>query len=79
MTVKLGKKYRDAITGFEGIATSRHEYMYGCVRITLEGGMDDPKELTFDEQRLEGGDGRKPEPTATSGGSRTAPPRTGQS
>ncbi len=34
-TIELGKKYRDRITGFCGIATARHEYLNGCVRISL--------------------------------------------
>lgn len=33
--VVLGQKYRDRITGFTGVATSRHEYLNGCVRIAL--------------------------------------------
>ncbi len=34
-TIDLGKRYRDRITGFTGIATARHEYLNGCVRISL--------------------------------------------
>lgn len=34
--IELGQKYRDSITGFEGVATGRHEYIHGCTRITLE-------------------------------------------
>ena len=33
--IKLGSKVRDSITGLEGIATARTEYLYGCVRITI--------------------------------------------
>lgn len=36
MTIILGKKYRDVVTGFAGIAVSRHEYLNGCVRISLQ-------------------------------------------
>ncbi len=81
--VNLGERYRDTITGFEGVATSRHEYMFGCVRVTLEGRSTDdkaPEELIFDEQRLEELPvrGYKLPPTmATTGGSRSTPPRTG--
>ena len=54
--IELGKKYKDSITGFEGIATARTEYMFGCVRILLEGKKLKPdgtsNELWFDEQRL---------------------------
>lgn len=64
--VTLGSKVKDNITGFEGIATGRSEYLYGCVRVLVE-----PQELRdgkpieaqwFDEQRLE------EKPTAKSGG-----------
>lgn len=54
----LGKKVRDSITGFEGIATARQEQLNGCVRIAVtskkERSKDDgaPLELWFDEQRL---------------------------
>ncbi len=53
--IRLGERYRDKLTGFVGTATARHEYLYGCVRVTLEGqSVDDkaPEELSFDEQRL---------------------------
>ena len=71
--VTLGKKYRDTISGFEGTATARTEYLYGCVRVILEaeGTKQDDREQFFDEQRLVALDGRKPKPTATAGGPRT--------
>ncbi len=54
--IELGKKYKDSITGFEGIATARTEYMFGCVNILLVGkelkSDGTPNELWFDEQRL---------------------------
>lgn len=36
MTIKLGQKVRDTITGLEGIAVARSEYLYGCVRIGIQ-------------------------------------------
>jgi hypothetical protein len=58
MKIKLGNRVRDVYTGFEGIATGRTEWLYGCARITIE-----PTELDkdgklldsqwFDEQRIE--------------------------
>lgn len=77
--VRLGEKYRDTITGFEGTATARHEFLYGCVRVTLEGHVEGkPEELAFDEQRLVDAEtGELPAATATSGGSRPHAPRTG--
>lgn len=84
--INLGDKCREQVTGFEGIATSRVEYMNGCVRYCLEapgkdGGVE---ELYFDEQRLSviqadaviGGHDGVPE-LERPGGSRQSPPRTG--
>lgn len=52
--IKLGKRYRDTITGFEGVAVGRHEYLHGCTRITLQAMLgDDLKEYTFDAPALE--------------------------
>lgn len=34
--IKLGKKYRDELSGIEGIAISKHEYIHGCTRIALQ-------------------------------------------
>jgi hypothetical protein len=47
--IRLGEKYRDVVTGFEGTAVGRHEYLHGCTRITLQTMKDsDVKEYTFD-------------------------------
>lgn len=68
--VKLGETYRDSITGFEGVATGRFEYLHGCVRIDLEAIVDGkPAREIFDEQRL------TTAPSATAGGERPAPTR----
>lgn len=58
MAIQLGSKVRDAITGFEGIATGRTDWLYGCTRITIEPDKLDkegkPIEAQwFDEQRIE--------------------------
>lgn len=60
MTAKLGKRYRDTITGFEGTATGRFEYLHGCVRINLTGALNgEPKDFAFDEPQLEEVDTKK--------------------
>lgn len=57
MNFKLGSKVRDSITGFTGIATSKHEYLNGCIRISItppvdkEGKMQEPQ--VFDIQQIE--------------------------
>lgn len=52
----LGSKVRDSVTGFEGVATAKHEYLNGCVRYSVEPpiGYDGklPEAQTFDVQRL---------------------------
>lgn len=53
--IKLGEKVKDGITGFEGVATARAEYLYGCVRVLVESKkLKDGKPIDewFDEQRL---------------------------
>ena len=34
--VVLGKRYKDSITSYTGVATVRSVYLYGCVRVLLE-------------------------------------------
>lgn len=57
MAITLGRKVKDKITGVEGIAVARTEWMHGCVRIIVQ-----PLELkdgrpvetcTFDEPDLD--------------------------
>lgn len=54
--VLLGQEYKDVVTGYKGIATSKHEYMNGCTRYTLEAKMDKdgkiPDSLAVDIQQL---------------------------
>jgi hypothetical protein len=78
--IVLGNKYRDRISGFEGVATGRFEYLYGCVRYALEGTKEQEfKDYTFYEQRLEEvKPPRKILPTARSGGPQPTPNRTGR-
>lgn len=57
MSINLGSKVRDSITGFTGIATSKHEYLNGCIRISItppvdkEGKMQDSQ--VIDIQQVE--------------------------
>ena len=50
MTIRLGDTVRDAITKLEGVVTARHEYLYGCTRLSV--------------QPAEHKDGKMPEPFA---------------
>ena len=54
---ELGQTVRDVITRYEGVVTSRTEYLHGCTRIVVQSReMKDGKPVEdqcFDEQRLE--------------------------
>ena len=57
MTIELGDKVRDRMTGFAGIAVGIHHWLYGCTRISVQpeklkdGKPVDPQ--VFDEPQLE--------------------------
>jgi len=36
----MGKKVKDRISGFEGIAMSRHEYLNGCIQWGIQAKVD---------------------------------------
>ena len=36
MTIKLGQRVRDRLTGLEGTVISRTEFLYGCVRVGIQ-------------------------------------------
>jgi len=73
MSIKLGEIVRDSISGFEGVAVARAEYLNGCIsyqvepaRLNEDGSI--PKAEWFDEQRLTERSG------ATAGGPQCHPP-----
>lgn len=77
-TVKFGKKYRDPISGFEGVATARFDYLHGCTRWQLSGQIKGkPVDFIFDEPQLEPVKGKKIKGTSDTGGPRPRPARTG--
>lgn len=55
--IELGKKYRDTITGLEGIALVRCEYLHGVERVELQPVVDKdgklPTALWIESSRLE--------------------------
>jgi len=57
MSVTLGDKVQDTISGFKGIAVAKHIYQQGCHRITVQPSVDKtgklPESVTFDEPQLE--------------------------
>jgi len=71
--IELGKKYRDRVTGFEGVATSRTTYISGCVHVGLQPPVDKdgkiPSVEYFDEERID------PESEIDKGGPADHPPQ----
>jgi len=57
MKIELGKKYRDKVTGFEGVATGHHKWLTGCDTLSLQPPVDKdgkvPGTQGFDINRLE--------------------------
>lgn len=70
---KLGETLRDNVTGFQGVATGRHEYIDRCIQYSLSPPVDHdgklPESFSFDEQRLEKvEDSKVPEMETNKGG-----------
>lgn len=77
--IKFGDRVRDKVSGFQGIATAKHEYMNGCIRFTVDSEeMKDGKPVDgqwYDEQQLEVVNEKALEvKPAQVGGPRGAPP-----
>jgi hypothetical protein len=75
---ELGKTYRDKVTGFQGVAIGRFEYLHGCIRFTLtRAGKNGeaPVEATFDEPALEEIKAEQIAGANMGGGSRSTPAR----
>lgn len=55
--IQLGRKVKDLVTGYVGVASGRSEWLYGCARIVVEGTETSdgkvPEPQYFDEQRIE--------------------------
>lgn len=75
--IKLGSKVRDRITTLEGIATSRTEYLNGCVRYAVQPvGLKDGKIIDpdyVDVEQLEVIEEPEDKKVVPSGGPRDAP------
>lgn len=55
--IELGDKVKDSVSGFIGIAISRHSYLQGCDRISVQPPFDKkqnklPENQSFDEPQL---------------------------
>jgi len=71
--MKLGDYVKDKITGFEGVAVARAEYLNGCIFIQVQPvGLKDGKIIEsewIDEQRI------TEDSQATVGGPQSRPPK----
>lgn len=53
--IKLGERYRDTVSGYEGTATAVYFFLHACERVLLEqwsSANAELKELSFDAPRL---------------------------
>jgi hypothetical protein len=54
--IELGDEVKDEVTGFQGIAVARTEWLHGCKRIVIQPPLGKDEELkdsaTFDEPQL---------------------------
>ena len=52
--LELGARYRDNVSGWEGVLTACYVYMNGCVRCELadKDDKDQPKSFVFDQEQL---------------------------
>lgn len=78
---ELGKKLKDRVTGYEGIATHRLEHLNGCIQYGVTGPVDKdgkiPDAYYVDHAQLEQiGDGIEVD-QADTGGATTKVPRNG--
>jgi len=76
--VKLGDRVRDKITGFEGVAVARTQYLNGCARIAVQSTvLKEGKPLDtewFDEKQVGPSQGKTGGPGITPP-QRTTPPQ----
>jgi hypothetical protein len=76
-TPVMGRKYKDIITGFQGVCTGYTKFIYGCTRVMLESLVEGkPETYSFDAPGLLDLEDPmvKAEPART-GGPRLAPAR----
>lgn len=54
--ITLGYEVKDRVSGFQGVAIGRHQYLQGCARISVQPPVDEKGELpeskVFDEPDL---------------------------
>lgn len=79
MKIKLGNKVRDKVTGYEGIATAKVEYLNGCVHICVkpkvgsDGKMPNPEYIDIQQLELVREEGIVVDRKSTGGPQRDCP------
>lgn len=57
MTINIGDRVKDKITGLTGIVVSRHDYLHGCARFCIQPEIlhegKPVEQSTFDELQLD--------------------------
>ncbi len=75
MSIQMGQRVRDKISGFKGIAVARTTYLNGCDRISVQAKVNNDGEVpeveSFDEPDIES---LEPKPTFTGDGTKTGGP-----
>ncbi len=69
--IVLGERYRDTVSGYEGVATAVYFFLHACERVLLEqwdANNAELKELAFDAPRLVHIDTNKQATTTRTGG-----------
>lgn len=53
--IELGDQVKDVVSGWEGLATARYDYLNGCVRWEIAGADKDgkPDSYVFDQQQIQ--------------------------
>lgn len=79
MTIKLGSKVKDLVTGFEGIVTGRCEYINGCIQFCVRpkskgGSMPDGQWIDWQQLKVLG-EGISVSAKAATGGPQSSPPK----
>ena len=76
----LGKTVKDKVTGFQGVATAKVEYINGCVqycvkpKMTEEGKMPDGEYIDVQQLEMVANEPVAVEPSTTGGPQRDCPP-----
>ena len=82
MAIKLGSRYRDKISNFNGVAVGVTSWLTGCATVGLQPGVDkDGKAqdaVWFDEMRLEHVEDVMEQTSTKIGGPKPTPQRTVQ-